>query len=61
MVDQIERCTFTVYDLMARWSCSYSEVLKAIREKRLAVFVVGARRYRVTLAEVERFERGADR
>lgn len=49
--------SFTVSELMERWSCTYTEVLKAIHEKRLAYFVVGARRYRVTLAEVERFER----
>jgi excisionase family DNA binding protein len=60
MADTPGAQTLTIKDLMQRWSCSYTEVLTAIHEKRLGAFKVGKRIYRVTLAEVERFERGAD-
>jgi hypothetical protein len=47
---------FTVNDLMSRWKCHRQVVLDAIHEKRLSAFRVGKRIFRVTLAEVERFE-----
>jgi excisionase family DNA binding protein len=52
--------TLTVTELTARWKCRRKTVLEAIHDGRLLAFRVGKRVYRVTLAEVERFERGPE-
>lgn len=49
--------TLTVNDLITRWGVDRKRILEAIREGRLTAFRVGRRVYRVTLAEVERFEK----
>lgn len=54
--DTAQPQTFTVNDLMARWNCPRKRILEAIHEGRLTAFRVGKRIYRVTIAEVERFE-----
>ena len=46
---------FTVADLMARWKCRERAVYAPIKEKRLKAFTIGGQ-YRVTLAEVKRYE-----
>ena len=53
---EVEPNTLTVNDLMARWKCPRKRILEAIHDKRLAAFKVGRRVFRVTIAEVERFE-----
>jgi excisionase family DNA binding protein len=47
---------YTVSELAAHWKCSRNTVLDAIRSGRLAAFRIGERSYRVTRAEVERYE-----
>lgn len=46
----------TVRHLMARWQTARNEVIRAINDGRLKAFKLGARKYRVTLDEVIRFE-----
>lgn len=46
----------TVNDLMVRWKCTRKIILAAIAENRLAAFKVGTRVFRVTVAEVMRYE-----
>lgn len=46
----------TVRDLMARWKCTRKSVLEAIHAHGLAAFRIGKRAFRVTLAEVMRYE-----
>lgn len=50
--------TLTVTELTRRWRCDGKRIYEAIHEGRLTAFRVGKRAYRVTIAEVERFERG---
>ena len=47
---------FTVTELMARWKAARKTVLALIHEERLRAFRLGERAYRVTLAEVLRYE-----
>jgi excisionase family DNA binding protein len=47
---------FTVTELAAKWKCSRRSVLEAIREGRLAAFCIGKRAFRVSRAEVLRYE-----
>lgn len=47
---------YTVSELAAHWKCSRNTVLDAIKTGRLAAFRIGERSYRVTRAEVERYE-----
>jgi excisionase family DNA binding protein len=54
--ENAEPHALTVNELMSRWQCPRKKVLEAIHEGRLAAFRVGRRVYRVTVAEVERFE-----
>ena len=48
----------TVTELCTRWKCTRNTVLDAIKDGRLRAFNLGVRAYRVSLLEVERFERG---
>ena len=50
-----EPTCFTVADLMARWKCKARAVYARIKSERLKAFTVGGQ-YRVTLAEVMRYE-----
>ncbi len=47
----------TVHDLTVRWKCPRRTIYEAIREGRLHAFRVGKRWLRVTVDEVERFEK----
>lgn len=46
----------TVSELCARWKCTRKTVTDAIHAGRLKAFRLGQRAYRISLAEVERFE-----
>jgi excisionase family DNA binding protein len=46
----------TIADIMARWRCGRRAVLERIHEGKLRAWHVG-RAWRVSLAELERFER----
>ena len=50
-----EPTCFTVAELMARWKCKARAVYAPIKYERLKAFTVGGQ-YRVTLAEVKRYE-----
>lgn len=50
------RAFFTIDELAERWRCQRNTVAAAIRAGRLQAFKVNARRYRISAAEVERFE-----
>jgi excisionase family DNA binding protein len=47
----------TVSDVSARWKCDRKTVYDAIRAGALGAFQPGNRHYRVTLEEVQRYER----
>ncbi len=47
---------FTIDELAARWRCQRNTVAAAIRSGRLQAFKVNERRYRISAAEVVRFE-----
>ncbi len=49
----------TVNDLCERWGCTRKSVLEAIHEGRLRAFKVGKRVYRVSFAELVRYETAA--
>ena len=48
---------FTVDELAERWRCQRNTVTAAIKAGRLAAFKVNQRHYRISVAEVERYER----
>ncbi len=48
--------TYTVKQLMERWTCSRKTVLDMIHNGQLATFKLGSRAHRVTDAEVRRIE-----
>jgi hypothetical protein len=48
---------FTITELMKRWKCTRKSILDAVHRGELEVFKIGSRTYRVTLAEVLRFEK----
>lgn len=48
---------FTITELMKRWKCTRKSILDAIHRGELEAFKIGVRTHRVTLAEVQRFER----
>lgn len=50
------RATYTVDELAARWRVGRNSVIAAIREGKLHAFKVGKRVWRITAAEVERYE-----
>lgn len=50
----------TVNDLMVRWGVDRKRIYEAIDAGRLRAFRVGKRTWRVTLAEVERFENASE-
>ncbi len=50
-----DRPCFTVAELAERWKCKARAVYAPIRAERLKAFTVGGQ-YRVTLAEVKRYE-----
>jgi excisionase family DNA binding protein len=47
---------FTIDELAARWGCQRNTVAAAIKAGRLRAFKVNARRYRISAAEVARYE-----
>lgn len=51
-----DQSVFTVKQLVARWHTHRFTIIKAINDGRLKAFRPGERVYRVTRAEVERFE-----
>lgn len=55
-----QQMTFTVSELCERWGCERRTVWDAIHSGRLKAFRPGKRVYRVTLAEVERYERTSE-
>lgn len=60
MNDNTDPVVMTIVELCARWKCSPKTVYEAIDEKRLHVFRIGKRAFRVTLAEVIRYEQARD-
>ncbi len=60
MTTEATDVVLTVDELAARWRCTRRIVLEAVHAGKLRAFKVGKRRYRVTLAEVERYERTRD-
>lgn len=48
---------FTIAELVARWKTSRRSLYDAIAAGALRPFTIGRRVYRVTLEEVQRFER----
>lgn len=48
--------SFTVAQLMARWSCSRRSIVDKIRAGELRAFRVGKRTFRISAAEVHRVE-----
>ena len=51
----------TVSDLCKRWRCTRRSVLAKIHSGELRAFRIGERAFRIQLAEVLRFEKGADK
>jgi excisionase family DNA binding protein len=51
----------TVADLERRWKCSRRTVYDLIKSGKLVAFTPGQRTYRVTLEEVQRYERAKGR
>ena len=51
--------TFTVDDLAERWRCTRKTVTDAIHEGKLVAFKVGKRAYRISIDEVQRFEKAS--
>jgi excisionase family DNA binding protein len=47
----------TVADIEKRWKCNRRTVYDLIKSGKLVAFTPGARTYRVTLEEVQRYER----
>ncbi len=48
----------TVTDLAARWRCTRKSVLARIHAGDLHAFRIGMRAFRISLAEVQRYEEG---
>lgn len=56
MTSNDNQSALTVSDLMKRWKCSRKLILEAIHGGRLHAFRIGERSYRVSMAEVTRYE-----
>lgn len=50
------RVFYTVDELAERWRCTRRSIVDKIKNGEMAAFKLGKRRYRITVAEVERIE-----